>query len=123
MLVTLKDVEPCGVRSPGGITTIGVMHQDKPYYFENMAWMRKDLALEHYRNRLDHPRTPDESCILLETPYGFRLCLHQEAVVSVPYAEALKSICRLMRESGKLEMGITVGVCANSKSLSSVQRP
>ncbi len=102
MLITLHDVEYCGVQSPNAPISIGIKRDQKGFYFDNLIWMNQRAAMESYRHRVDHPQHPDELCLLLETPKGYRICIHHAGVKMFPYEDALVALCDQMRSSGKL---------------------
>jgi hypothetical protein len=98
MLITAKDVEPCGIQRPGFPVTLGVKYLNRAFYFDSISWTDENAALDHYRARVDRPLGPNETCILLTTLNGFRLCVSTPEVKSFPYEEGLVKICQMMRQ-------------------------
>ncbi|MEN9203054.1 MAG: FHA domain-containing protein [Thermostichus sp. DG_1_6_bins_120] len=104
LLLQPHEYQRSGVFRPGiPHPVLGLIFQNQCYYCERLLGTDLEEAIEHCRNRLEHPLEEREFCVLVQDEYGYRLALHQPQLVSVPYDSFLATTCQQMRRDIRVQ--------------------
>ncbi|MDX2273248.1 MAG: adenylate/guanylate cyclase domain-containing protein [Cyanobacteriota bacterium] len=97
-------LERCGVQRPGFPLSLGVLFEERCYYFDTI--LSKEFSIAQYQawERTDQPKQLDETLLLVENQMGYRLYVNYPHLKVFPYQAGLASLCSQMYGSSDVEI-------------------